>query len=129
MTVEEALKQISMSAANFGNAETFVDVFNDWLKFLGGRPREVVIVDGGSKPDTHAVYWDLFQKGFVDKLQVIRNDHPDNNKNTCYYQEVAAGAICTMKYILWFKSDTLPYRVGHDDWLPRAVELLDRPDT
>ena len=127
MSVQDALKQVSMSAANFGNAETFKDVVQDWFKFLGGKPGEVVVVDGGSSPQTHAVYWDLFQNKFIDKLQVIRKEHPDNNKNTCYYQEIAAGAICTNKYILWFKSDTLPFRQGHDDWLPEAIEHLRAP--
>jgi hypothetical protein len=129
MTVTDALKLISMSAANFGNAETFADVLNDWIKFLGGRPGEIVIVDGGSSAHTHAVYFDLFRRGVIDKLQVIRSDHPDNSKNTCYFQEHAAGAICSKPYILWFKSDTLPYRIGDDDWISHALELLDRPDT
>jgi hypothetical protein len=129
MTVEQALQQISMSAANFGNPEVFSDVLDDWLAFLGGRPGEICIVDGGSDPATHEVYWKLFQAGKIDKLQVIRREHPDNHKDTCYFQEHAAGAICSNRYILWFKSDTLPFRRGHDDWLPQAVELLDRPDT
>jgi hypothetical protein len=129
MNLTDALKQVSMSAANFGNAEVFADVLNDWLKFLGGRPGEIAIVDGGSSPATHAVYFDLFQRGLIDKLQLIRVNHPDNSKNTCYFQEHAAGAICSKPYILWFKSDTLPYRQGHDDWLPQAIELLERPDT
>jgi hypothetical protein len=129
MTVQEALKQVSMSAANFGNAEALADVLSDWIAFLGGRPWEIVLVDGGSSPATHAVYFDLFQKGLIDKLQLIGPNHPDNDKNTCYLQEHAAGAIGSKPYILWFKSDTLPYRAGHEDWLPRAIELLDRPDT
>jgi len=129
MTVKEALEQISMSAANFGNAEVFTDVLTDWIAFLGGRPGEIVIVDGGSNQTTHSIYFDLFQRGLIDKLQVIRRDHPDNHKNTCYFQEHAAGAICSKPYILWFKSDTLPFRRGHDEWLARAIEYLDRPDT
>jgi hypothetical protein len=129
MTVQEALNQVSLSAANFGNAETLADVLSDWIAFLGGRPGEIVLVDGGSSPATHSVCFDLFQKGHIDKLQLIGPNHPDNNKNTCYLQEHAAGAIGSKPYILFFKSDTLPYRNGDDDWLPRALELLDRPDT
>jgi hypothetical protein len=129
MTVPEALNQISLCAANFGNAEAFGDVLEDWIAFLGARPAEIVIVDGGSSPQTHAVYWNLFQAGRIDKLQVIRQEHPDNHRDTCYVQEHAAMAISSGKYVLCFKSDTLPFRAGHDDWIVRAIECLDRPDT
>lgn len=129
MTVQEALNLVSLSAANFGNAEVFCDVLDDWISFLGGRPGEIVIVDGGSEPKLHSIYFDLFQRGRIDKLQLIRKDHPDNDKFKCYFQEHAAGAICTKPYILWFKSDTLPYRNGHEDWLPKALEWLERSDT
>jgi len=129
MTSQEALKQISLCAANFGNADAFGDVLEDWIAFLGGRPGEIVIVDGGSSPATHAVYWNLFQAGRIDKLQVIRAEHPDNSRMTCFIQEHAAVAISAGKYILCFKSDTLPYRGGHEDWLVRAIQYLERPDT
>jgi hypothetical protein len=60
-SLSNALSQVSMVSANFGNASVFESVLADWVQFLGGRPREVVIVDGGSKPETHDLYWKLFK--------------------------------------------------------------------
>lgn len=129
MDLKTALQQVSMTSANFGNPETFGNVLEDWFTFLGGKPGEVVIVDGGSKPETHAIYWKLFNEGKIDKLQVIRAEHFENHRDTCYFQEHAAGAIAGKPYLLFFKSDTLPFRDGHEDWLPQAIEYLQRDDT
>jgi hypothetical protein len=128
-TVAEALQQVSMVAANFGNAPALADVLRDWFTFLGGKPGEVVIVDGGSKPDTHAVYIQLFNEGKIDKLQLIRPDHFENHRDICFIQEHAAGLMAGKPYVLFFKSDTLPYRQGHENWLAEAIEHLDREDT
>lgn len=128
-TLTDALAQISMVSANFGNPAVFEAVLDDWIKFLGGRPRETVIVDGGSKPDTHDVYWKLFKDRKIDKLQVIHSDHPENDRDKCYYQEHLVGALAANPYILFFKSDTLPWREGHDNWLVESIAYLDRDDT
>src|SRR5271168_1513296 len=117
MPLEQALKQVSLVAANFGNCESFADVLGDWCNFLGGKPGEVVVVDGGSKLADQQIYWKLFNEGKIDKLQVIRCDRRDNSKDLCYIQEHAAGAIASNPYLLWFKSDTLPFRKGHENWL------------
>ncbi len=129
MDAATARNSVSMVAANFGNAEVLADVLGDWFNFLGAKPGEVVLVDGGSDPATQRVYWDLFSAGKIDKLQVIRNDHPENSKNLCFIQEHTAGAIASRPYLLWFKSDTLPFRQGHDNWLAEAIDYLDRDDT
>jgi hypothetical protein len=129
MDAAQARDSVSLVAANFGNPEALADVLDDWFTFLGGKPGEVVIVDGGSDPATQRVYWDLFSAGKIDKLQVIRGDHPENNKNLCFIQEHTAGAIASRPYLLWFKSDTLPFRQGHDNWLAEAIDYLDRDDT
>jgi hypothetical protein len=129
LTPSQALEQLSLTAANFGNAEVFRDVFDDWVKFLGGKPGEVVVVDGGSTPQMHDIYWEMFKAHKINKLQVIHSDHPENDKNQCYFQEHAAGAIANKPYLLFFKADTLPYRQGHDDWLAEAIGYLERPDT
>jgi hypothetical protein len=39
------------------------------------------------------------------------------------------GALAANPYVLFFKSDTLPYRQGHDDWVVDALKYLDRDDT
>ena len=128
-SLNNALSQVSMVSANFGNASVFEAVLGDWVQFLGGRPGEVVIVDGGSKPETHDLYWKLFKERKIDKLQVIHSDHPENDKDKCYYQEHLVGALAANPYVLFFKSDTLPYRQGHDSWLVEAIGYLDREDT
>lgn len=122
------LQQISMVTANFNDGLMIEDVLNDWFQFLGGKPAEVIVVDGGSDQATQNVYWSLFQKGLIDKLQVIRPDHSDNNKDTCYIQEYTAGFLASNPYILWFKIDTLPYREGHETWLKDALGYLQRED-
>lgn len=127
--LKEALAEVSLTAANFGNAEAFAAVFEDWLRFLGGKPGEVVVVDGGSSSTMHDTYWRLFKERKIDKLQVIHSDHPENDKNKCFFQEHAAGAIANKPYLLFFKSDTLPWRQGHDNWLVEAIGYLERPDT
>ncbi len=122
------LDDISLVCANFGNGHVFRAILEDWFKFLGGKPGEVVVVDGGSDAETQAVYWRAYNEGLIDKLQLIRTDHPDNSRETCFIQEHTAGAIASKKYLLWFKLDTLPYREGHDGWLAEAVGHLDRPE-
>jgi hypothetical protein len=129
ISLADALGQVSLTAANIGNSTCFEPVLEDWLAFLGGRPAEITVVDGGSSPETHAVYWKLFNEKKIDKLQVIRKEHSDNHRDTCYIQEYIVGAIASKPYILFFKSDTLPYRQGHELWLPEAIEYLQREDT
>jgi hypothetical protein len=129
MTLQAALKQVSMTAANMGNSAAFEAVLEDWIKFLGGRPGEIAIVDGGSAPAMHDIYWRLFKEQKIDKLQVIRPEHCENDREKCYYQEHLAGAFAANPYLFFFKTDTLPYRQGHDNWLVEAMQYLDRPDT
>ncbi len=125
----EPLDSVSLVSANFGNGDVYRDIFLDWFEFIGGRPGEVVVVDGGSDQETQSAYWQLFRDGLIDKLQTIRPHHADNNKDTCYIQEHTAGAIATKPYLLWFKIDTLPHRDGHYEWLKEAIQYLERDDT
>lgn len=123
-----SLNQVSLVARNFGDGLVLEDVLNDWFHFLGGKPGEVVIVDGGSNTETQAVYWQLFQNGLIDKLQIIKPDHEDTDHNRGYVQIYTAGAIASKPYLLWFNIDTLPYREGHDNWLEESISYLDRDD-
>lgn len=122
------LSQVSMVSANFGNRLAYREILQDWFNFLGGKPGEVVVVDGGSDRDTQQLYWELYQEGLIDKLQVIPPHHVDNDKERCFIQEYTAGVIASNPYILWFKIDTLPYREGHESWLEEAIDELDRDD-
>jgi hypothetical protein len=122
------LDKISMVCANFGNGMNIAGILEDWSAFLGGKPSEVLMVDGGSDQATNDHYWSLFSKGMIDKLQILRKDHPDNHKDKCFIQEYYAGALASMPYLLFFKIDTVPYRNGHDGWLTAAMQHLERPD-
>jgi hypothetical protein len=125
---DEALAEVSLVTANFGNGLVFREILLDWFAFLGGRPGEVVVVDGGSDEATQAVYWDLYREGHIDKLQVIRPEHPDNSRFTCFIQEHTVAAIASKPYVLFFKIDTLPFRRGHDDWLAESLAHLEREE-
>ncbi|MEG4810189.1 hypothetical protein QUA82_23840 [Microcoleus sp. F8-D3] len=120
------LSQVSMVSANFGNRLAYRQILLDWFNFLGGKPGEVVVVDGGSDSDTQKLYWELYQEGLIDKLQMIPPHHKDNDKERCFIQEYTAGVIASNPYLLWFKIDTLPYREGHERWLEEAIDDLDR---
>jgi len=122
------LKEISLVCANFGNGLVFRDILSDWFNFLGGKPGEVVIVDGGSNAEVQTVYWNLFQEGMIDKLQVIQPNHTENDINLCYIQEYTAAAIATKPYLLLFKIDTLPYREGNENWLEEGINYLENSD-
>jgi hypothetical protein len=122
------LSEVSMVSANFGNGLAYREILLDWFKFLGGKPGEVIVVDGGSDSDTQKVYWELYQEGLIDKLQIIAPHHPDNDKERCFIQEYTVAAIASKPYVLWFKIDTLPYREGHDGWLEEAIDYLERDE-
>lgn len=122
------LSEVSMVSANFGNGLAYREILLDWFKFLGGKPGEVIVVDGGSDSETQKVYWELYQEGLIDKLQIIAPHHQDNDKERCFIQEYTVAAIASKPYVLWFKIDTLPYREGHDSWLEEAIEHLDRDE-
>lgn len=128
MNLEEALSKVSMISANYGNAMVYRTIQQDWFDFIGGKPAEVVVVDGGSDATMQQIYWDLFNEGKIDKLQLLRQNHSDNHKDICYIQEHTVGAIASKDYLLWFKIDTLPFRKGHENWLPEALEHLERKD-
>jgi hypothetical protein len=124
------LSEVSLITNIFGDRFVFRDILLDWFRFLGGKPGEVVVVDCGSDRETHALYWELYQEGLIDKLQLIQADHEDNygGSETGYIQEYTAAALATKPYVLWFHSDTLPYREGHDNWLEESIANLERDD-
>lgn len=124
----DVLSQISLVTANFGEGIVFADIIQDWFNFLGGKPGEVVVVDCGSSSETQAIYWQLFQDGIIDKLQMIHPDSEDFGKDKGYIKEYTAGAIASKPYILTFKTDTLPYCKGQENWLKEAVSYLDREE-
>lgn len=128
MSARDLLAQVSLVSANFGDGQAIPDVLEDWFRFLGGKPGEVVFVDGGSDHETQQVCWDLFTQGVIDKFQVIQSYHPENRRDACYVQEYYAGALASKPNVLFCKMDTLPFREGHKDWVAEALAFLERDD-
>lgn len=124
----DVLNKISLICANFGNHDVFEIILQDWFAFLGGKPGEVVVVDGGSDQLTQNMYLKLYNEGKIDKLQLIKPAHPDNDKSRCYIQEYNAAMIASKPYLLFYKTDTFPFRDGLETWLEEAVQYLDQPD-
>jgi hypothetical protein len=122
------LSEISMVTANFGEGAVLFDVMEDWFKFLGGKPGEVVVVDCGSDAETQSACWKMLQAGMIDKLQLIHTSNDDYGKDKGHIKEYTAGEIASKPYVLHIKTDTLPYRQGQDGWLEEALDYLDRED-
>lgn len=124
------LADVSLITNIFGDGLVIRDVLLDWFRFLGGKPGEVIVVDCGSDLETQHIYWQMYQEGLIDKLQVIQSNHEDNygGSETGYIQEYTAAAIASKPYVLCFHSDTLPYREGHDNWLEESISYLERDD-
>jgi hypothetical protein len=129
ITTEQALEQVALITANFGDGVVLADVLSDWFKFLGGRPGQVVLLDNGSDAATRQATWQCFEQGLIDKLLMVHPKHGDTGKERAHIAEHTAPAIATKPYLLFVKIDTLPFREGHDQWLAEAIAMLDREDT
>jgi hypothetical protein len=119
---------VSLITTNYLHPETFPTMLRDWIEFVGRRPDEVVVVDGGSPPDVQVMYRRLFDEGLIDKLFVQQPTHPENTRQTCFVQEYYAGIMASGDYLLYWKPDTLPFRSGHDGWLQEYIEMLAADD-
>jgi hypothetical protein len=117
-----------MITTNYLNAETFPLMLREWIEFIGRRPDEIVVADGGSPREVQTMYRKLFDEGLIDKLFVQQPSHPENSRKTCFAQEYYAGIMASGDYLLYWKPDTLPYRLGHDGWLNEYVEMLAADD-
>src|SRR3954470_10266172 len=101
-------------------------VLLDWFRFLGGRPGEVVYVDGGSGRGTTRLLTSLLHRGLIDRLELLNPRHWENSYDRCYIQEYRAGRLATRPYVCFVKLDMLPFRGGHDDWLSEDMAALDQ---
>lgn len=122
------LNDVSLVARNYGDGIVLEDVLLDWFHFLGGKPGEVVLVDAGSNPQTLETYWNLYQKGLIDKLQIISPEHEEHEHEVGFVQVYTAAAIATKPYVFFFNIDTLPYRNGHENWLNESIDYLEREE-
>lgn len=118
---------LTLAVSGFGDALAHRQVLLDWFEFLGGRPAEVVYVDGGSKPATGRRLAALLHEGLIDKLELLNPASWENSFHRCYIQEYQSGALATRPYICFVKPDMLPMRRGFDSWLIEDLTLLERP--
>jgi hypothetical protein len=119
-------RSVTLALSGFGGSVSLAPVLQDWFEFLGGRPAEVVYVDGGSGPRTVLALTSLLRRGLIDKLQLLNPASWENDFHRCYIQEYHSGALATSPYIVFVKPDTLPFRRGHDRWLAEDLRALDR---
>lgn len=122
------LERVSLAVSGIHGAGALEVVLRDWFDFLGGRPGEVVYVDGGSGPGPAMDELERMKRaGMIDTLHAVAPDAWENHRDRCYVQEWRSGALCTRDIIVFAKLDTLPYRRGHGDWLAQDVAALEQP--
>jgi hypothetical protein len=121
------LDLVSLAISGFDGGVEMRPVLRDWFEFLGGRPGEVIYVDGGSRLSSARRLAGMVQDGMIDRLELLNPRHWENSFDRCYIQEYRAGFLATRPYILFVKLDMLPWRRGHDGWLAEDLAALDRP--
>lgn len=125
---EGALGDITLAISGYrGTHAALRRVLLDWIEFLGGRPGEIVYVDGGSPRATTKALVSLLHEGLIDKLELLTPAHWENSFDRCYIQEYQSGRLATRPYVIFIKPDMLPYRRGFDRWLEEDLAALDRP--
>lgn len=122
-----SLDACTLAISGFGGGRALRTVLLDWFEFLGGRPGEIVYVDGGSPRTTTRRLTGLLHEGLIDKLELLTPAHWENSFERCYIQEYQSGRLATRPYIIFVKLDVLPYRRGHEGWLAEDLAALDRP--
>jgi hypothetical protein len=123
-----ALADLSMISANYGNLELAEPIHEDWFRFLGGRPEEVVFVENGSPLRGQAALFEGAKQGWISKLLSVRPGVFDVGKHQAFIAEVSALAMATRPLALLYHLDVLVSRRGHDDWLVDAQQRLRDPD-
>lgn len=118
---------LAVSGFHRRGASALRTVLRDWIYFLGGRPGEIVYVDGGSPPTTTRRLTAMLHDGLIDRLELLNPNHWENSYDRCYIQEYRAGRLATHPYVVFVKLDMLPYRRGYDHWLAEDLAALDRP--
>lgn len=118
---------LAISGFHKKGASALRPVLLDWLRFIGGRPGEIVYVDGGSPPATTRRLTAMLHDGLIDRLELLNPKHWENSYDRCYIQEYRAGLLASKPYLMFVKLDMLPFRRGHDSWLAEDLAALDRP--
>ncbi len=124
---QNPLERVSLCLSGYKHTSTLRRVLEDWFEFLGGKPAEVVYVDGGSPlADTRNLVA-LVASGHITRLETIAPDSWENHFHRCYIQEYQSGRIATRDVLIFVKPDTLAYRKGRDGWLAEDIQKLADP--
>lgn len=117
------LDQVSLCTYSTGPSMVR-EVLDDWLQFLGGRPRRVIFAVS-SFTGTPLIYEELRREGLIDQILDIKA----NSRSVMEVEPEATRSVveaADTEWILLIKLDTLPFRSGHDDWLAHAMERIQR---
>jgi hypothetical protein len=119
----DVLDQLSL--CTYSTGRTMVrEVLDDWLQFLGGRPRRVIFAVSpltGAPP----VYEELRGEGLIDQILYVEPRGRSVMEIDSEALRMVVEAAPT-DWVLLIKLDTLPYRLGHDGWLGHAMERIQR---
>jgi hypothetical protein len=119
-----ALADVSMISANYGNLDLAEAIHQDWFRFLGGMPGEVVFVENGSPLTEQTRLFEAVKSGWITKLLSVRPGAFDIGKHQAFIAEVSALAMATRPFVLLYHLDVLVWQRGHDDWLVDAQQRL-----
>ena len=100
------------------------EVLEDWLHFIGGRPNQVIFAVSPANA-VPAIYEELRKEGKVDQVIGLEPDGRSVGEIDAEALRLVVDAAPT-EWVLLIKLDTLPYRSGHADWLPEAMEKIQR---
>jgi hypothetical protein len=117
------LDQITLCTYNTG-ADMVREVLGDWLSFVGGRPRRVIVAVS-PRDNVPPIYLQLQREGLIDQLLPVEARGRSVLEIDAEAVRLVIEAAPT-EWALLVKLDTLPYRRGHDTWLADAFEILHR---
>lgn len=98
------------------------EVLEDWLSFLGGRPKQIVFAVSPSD-NPALIYHELLAEGLIDDIVYVDLRGRSVQETDAEGIRAAIEAAKT-DWILFTKLDTLPYRTGHEHWLDEAMQII-----
>ncbi|MEG4518175.1 MULTISPECIES: hypothetical protein [unclassified Microcoleus] len=115
----------NLTFCTFSTSQIMVrEVLEDWLSFLGGRPKQVIFaVSPADKPPP--IYQELLAEGLIDELVYVDWRGRSVGETEPEGVRVAIEAAKT-DWILLAKLDTLPYRKGHENWLDEVMQTVQK---
>jgi hypothetical protein len=100
------------------------EVLEDWLSFLGGRPKQIVFAVSPSD-NPAPIYEELLAEGLIDEIVYV--DLRGRSVQETDAEAIrAAIEVVKTDWVLLTKLDTLPYRNGHENWLDEAMQTQNK---